>query len=612
LPTLTPLLVTPALGAPPLRTFSRYYPTHLNAIVSNGTDRAGKRVVMPTGDAMVAFFDADTGEQTGSFSTKALDLDINTHMRGVWLRFRWGVVASERAIVGFDAAKQKQLFVIPTKNKGSVRCVALSPAGDMLFFGTGEGMVRGWDLEKKRVVFNVRAHDDCDRIAISPDGKQLASSGDYEVKIWNIASKQCVAKLGGKAFPLLAAAFSPDGARVFAADWDEGHRVHELAVGKKKPSRTFAGHRARVESLALTSDGETLVSTSYDRTLRIWDLRTGQCRGTFETPAAITTCCVGEDGTLLTCDADGAVSLWDLAAAPKEEPAVLANEVKHLAFEQGTFVASYYGNLVRGGTVAKPSLVALIADAKSDETMPNDPLVALTTDGKTALVARAQGVMEVWDATKAKCTKRVELGRGLAHGGQMFLAITPQGDRSAFLSERHLWVWSLKKGADAGFREERVPTPSSLVLRDQGKSALYIGRDGGVVEVTLDDIDGEAWVGRGAWVGDFPVLVPDGKRVVSRRDKPRVYQGDLLVETLEGKTLAEYTEHAYQVTAVATTSALCASGDADGNVHVWKLENGALVGRWHGPAVITVCVFSTEGRLAVGDATGRVRIYAVG
>ena len=37
------------------------------------------------------------------------------------------------------------------------------------------------------------------------------------------------------------------------------------------------GHTNRVQSVAFTSDSRTLVSGSYDETIKIWDVTTGKC-----------------------------------------------------------------------------------------------------------------------------------------------------------------------------------------------------------------------------------------------------------------------------------------------------------------------------------------------
>ncbi|MFM8009154.1 MAG: WD40 repeat domain-containing protein, partial [Dolichospermum sp.] len=39
---------------------------------------------------------------------------------------------------------------------------------------------------------------------------------------------------------------------------------------------TFKGHSAPVRAITITPDGETVISVSDDKTIKTWDLRTGQ------------------------------------------------------------------------------------------------------------------------------------------------------------------------------------------------------------------------------------------------------------------------------------------------------------------------------------------------
>jgi WD40 repeat protein len=67
----------------------------------------------------------------------------------------------------------------------------------------------------------------------------------------------------------IAAAFSPDG-WLFAAPGPGGIVLFETATGR--PRQRLAGHLNEITALAFTPDGKTLVSTSQDSTLLIWDV----------------------------------------------------------------------------------------------------------------------------------------------------------------------------------------------------------------------------------------------------------------------------------------------------------------------------------------------------
>src|SRR5260370_29416510 len=49
-------------------------------------------------------------------------------------------------------------------------------------------------------------------------------------------------------------------------------------VASAKPRATLAGHRAMINSLAFTADGQNLASAGADRTVKLWDVKTGRVR----------------------------------------------------------------------------------------------------------------------------------------------------------------------------------------------------------------------------------------------------------------------------------------------------------------------------------------------
>ena len=53
-------------------------------------------------------------------------------------------------------------------------------------------------------------------------------------------------------------------------------------VSKFKCLKTLEGHSDWVESVAYSPDGTKIISSSYDKTIKIWDANTGECLNTLE------------------------------------------------------------------------------------------------------------------------------------------------------------------------------------------------------------------------------------------------------------------------------------------------------------------------------------------
>ena len=67
-------------------------------------------------------------------------------------------------------------------------------------------------------------------------------------------------------------AVSPDGRRVVSASWDKTLKVWDLETGAEPA--TLTGHTGGVHGCAVSPDGRRVVSASHDRTLKVWDLGT--------------------------------------------------------------------------------------------------------------------------------------------------------------------------------------------------------------------------------------------------------------------------------------------------------------------------------------------------
>lgn len=71
-------------------------------------------------------------------------------------------------------------------------------------------------------------------------------------------------------------AFAPDGATVATAGYDRTVRIWQVSSGEL--ARILTGHTDIVAGVAFSTDGRLLATGSHDRTIRIWDVATGATR----------------------------------------------------------------------------------------------------------------------------------------------------------------------------------------------------------------------------------------------------------------------------------------------------------------------------------------------
>jgi len=125
--------------------------------------------------------------------------------------------------------------------------------------------------------------------------------------------KPRVSVLKGHADYVGGCAVAPDGTRIVSASADKTLRIWDVATGDTR--RTLQGHTEAVYGCAVAPDGTWIVSASRDKTLRIWDVATGDTRRTLEGHTDwVQGCAVAPDGTcVLSASNDKTLRIWDVA-----------------------------------------------------------------------------------------------------------------------------------------------------------------------------------------------------------------------------------------------------------------------------------------------------------
>ena len=72
----------------------------------------------------------------------------------------------------------------------------------------------------------------------------------------------------------------PDGGRVLSAGKDKTLKLWDAKTGEL--IKTFEGHSDSVTSVLFSPDGQNALSGSWDKTLKLWDLQTGQLQNTID------------------------------------------------------------------------------------------------------------------------------------------------------------------------------------------------------------------------------------------------------------------------------------------------------------------------------------------
>jgi len=220
----------------------------------------------------------------------------------------------ENTIHLWQVAQGKPLRTIKLNNS-YVRCMALSPNGDILVSGLDNSSVQLWRVADGALLRTLEGHNaGVLSVAFSPDGQTLASgSVDRNVRLWRVSDGASLRTLEGHTGWVLSVAFSPDGQTLASGSYDRTVRLWRVSDGASL--RTLEGHTDSVWSVAFSPDGQTLASGSGDATVRLWRVSDGALLRTLEGHTdSVRSVAFSPDGqTLASGAADHTVRLWRVA-----------------------------------------------------------------------------------------------------------------------------------------------------------------------------------------------------------------------------------------------------------------------------------------------------------
>ena len=416
--------------------------------------------------------------------------------------------------------------------------------------------------------------------ATTPEGAVLAT-GDTNSEIWlwqiDLSSssgdiKSHISTFQGHQNWVCLVAFSPDGARLVSGSADRTIKLWDVETGDCL--QTLMGHRSWVMSVAFSPDGTRLMSGSADRTIKLWDVETGDCLQTLTGHRhGVWSVAFSPNGQcFVSGSADRTIRLWDAATGD-----CLQTFMGH---EHGVWSVAFSpdGRSLASGSADQTVRLWDVATGACQQTLSSHSnwvwMVAFSPDGRSLASGSADQTVRLWNIAENP----------------------PQCWR--VLSGHSNWVWSVAFSPDGHY------LTSGSEDRTMRLWELHQGQ-------CLKTLQGSSnWV----WSVTFS---PDGNTLASG-------QGDRLVhlwhlpsgEPLE--TLAG-TQNAIWSVAFSPDGTLLASGNEDGNIYLWELfENQAhaenrphrsLSG--HTKAIWSVAFDPKGEMLASGSADQSIKLWDV-
>ena len=406
----------------------------------------GRRVYSGALDGRIRAWDAATGKllrtlegHASTVQSIALSVDGTRLVSG----------GSDKTLKLWDAAGGKLIRTF-IGHSDAVASVALSADGQRIVSGSSDGTAKIWDAQAGHLIRTFDAYagqpiaktkgETAGRrvyaVALSPDGQQVLSGGSSALHTWEIATGKLLrahTELG----LALTAAYAPDGKHLITGGFSET-KLWEAATGKVV--RSFEGTSNLYADAKFTADGEYIITSARDLSMKVWDPRSGRLLHSHKADAIV--------GTLERS------ALW-----------------RH-------FVAHGPGAAPNFTTVATATIQPLLDEVRSKGWNADIRSVAHSADGGRIVTVDAQRSIRVWDAQSGRFIRTFDGGEpGARHWEYGKVGLSPDGTRLLTGAFKTVKLYSVDDGRLIRSSQGHESGIAAISFSPDGRTALSTGDD---------------------------------------------------------------------------------------------------------------------------------------
>lgn len=328
-----------------------------------------------------------------------------------------------------------------------VYSLSLSPNEKLLASGSKDETVKIWDLDNKKLVTTIRGHSDRVRsVDFHKNGQILATaSQDNSVRIWKINTGII---LSGRYDTIHDIFLNPYDINFATGSYGNFLRIWNLDSGQEIFGTSAHREKTLMTNAQFSQNGKLLVTSSYDKTLKLWDVKKEELELLIKIPAsenksgsAISVAFDSQSKFLAWGNNNSNIRIWNI-----EKQKVIANFQNHTKQVNSIAFSPKGKYLISGSDDNTIKLWDLIENKEAHTFKGHNNSVNqvnFSSDGKYIVSGSDDNTIKLWDINKKQCIRNL----GRHDDGVISLSFSPDSKLLASgSSDNTVKIWNVETG----------------------------------------------------------------------------------------------------------------------------------------------------------------------